>query len=271
MSNYDTLVISGGSTSGITIVGRLCRLLHEKKIDLNSVKNFSGVSIGALICYFIILGYKPVDIFSIIINNDIPGFFTKNFSPLSGFIGGGFYSLKKFKQKIFDTVGVEKSKLCYRDLVCKNFLCTAYNLDKKNYEIFSPQTTPDMNILDSVIMSCSIPLVFEPTIYKGNRYVDGGIINNFPLKETRENFNCTKILGIICVKNYNNYTPPNIWRFSDILTLLFAHTVHRIDEQLSETTQDIDIVNVRSSLPFYSLQLTLEQVFHMFLEGLIGD
>jgi predicted acylesterase/phospholipase RssA len=271
MFHYDTLILSGGSTAGIGMLGKLCRLLHDKKFSIQDIKNFAGVSIGAMICYFLVVGYNPLEIFCMLINNGITEFFTQNFSPLSGLIGIGLYPLKKFKQKILDIVGEQKSKLKFKDLSCeKKFLCTAYNLDAKKYVIFSNETTPDMNILDAVILSCAIPFIFEPMIYMNNRYVDGGVINNFPLKETTKNFTCNKILGLICHKNYMTINAPKVWYISDILSLFFAHTIHKIEEQLEETRHEIEIVKVESRLPFYKLQLSQGQMLQMFFEGLIN-
>lgn len=270
MSNYDTLIISGGSTSGISMLGRLNRLLHDKEIHLHAIKNFSGVSIGAMICYFLIIGYPPLDIFRIILNNGITEFFTENFSPLSGLIGIGLYPLKKFKQKILGIIGEENAKLKFKDLAGeKNFLCTAYNLDLKKYVVFSNKTTPDMNILDSVMLSCAIPFIFEPMLYMNDRYVDGGVINNFPLKETTRNFTCNRILGLLCQKNYMKINAPKVWYINDILSLFFAHTIHKIEEQLEENKHEIKIITVESRLPFYKLQLSREQMLQMFLEGLL--
>jgi NTE family protein len=35
-------------------------------------------------------------------------------------------------------------------------------------------------LLETIIASCSIPLVFKPVIINGDRYADGGILNNLP-------------------------------------------------------------------------------------------
>jgi NTE family protein len=35
-------------------------------------------------------------------------------------------------------------------------------------------------LLETILASCSIPLVFKPVIINGDRYADGGILNNLP-------------------------------------------------------------------------------------------
>ncbi len=38
------------------------------------------------------------------------------------------------------------------------------------------------NIVDAIIASSSIPVVFKPHTINGNYYIDGGITNNFPIE-----------------------------------------------------------------------------------------
>ena len=82
----------------------------------------------------------------------------------------------------------------------------------------SHKTHPDMEVIRALSMSCAIPVIFKPVLYKGHYYCDGGIINNFPImncieylkKQQSENENLdTKedlqniILGIIHHKFIN--------------------------------------------------------------------
>eukprot|EP01122_Echinamoeba_exundans_P015062 TRINITY_DN69_c0_g1_i4.p1 TRINITY_DN69_c0_g1~~TRINITY_DN69_c0_g1_i4.p1 ORF type:complete len:1227 (+),score=160.05 TRINITY_DN69_c0_g1_i4:737-4417(+) len=69
------------------------------------------------------------------------------------------------------------------------------NLETNQEQIFSAETTPNMIISDAVRISMSIPFVFRPhqvhirvgsgdriSVPKSHSYVDGGVLNNFPLK-----------------------------------------------------------------------------------------
>lgn len=64
---------------------------------------------------------------------------------------------------------------------------TGANLSTGYYEIFSHEHTPDMKIADAVRISMSIPLVFTAKRYtkpgrkESDLYVDGGVLNNYPL------------------------------------------------------------------------------------------
>jgi len=49
-------------------------------------------------------------------------------------------------------------------------------------------------IADVVVASCSIPLIFSPTMVKGRMLVDGGLLNNFPVEPLKER--CNHIIGV---------------------------------------------------------------------------
>ncbi|MDF2802889.1 MAG: Patatin [Anaerocolumna sp.] len=64
------------------------------------------------------------------------------------------------------------------------------NLSMKTYEVFSYETTPDMEVAEAVRISMSIPLIFEAVkdevrdVYGNsltNVFCDGGVMNNYPL------------------------------------------------------------------------------------------
>ena len=62
----------------------------------------------------------------------------------------------------------------FEDLQKKLFV-SATNLTKGKTEIFH-----EGPLLETILASCSIPLVFKPVIINGDRYADGGILNNLP-------------------------------------------------------------------------------------------
>ena len=67
--NYDTLVLSGGSSKGIIILGAL-QYAYDNFL-LNKVTNYIGTSIGAIICYLLAIGYTPIEIVIYICTNQL--------------------------------------------------------------------------------------------------------------------------------------------------------------------------------------------------------
>ncbi len=61
------------------------------------------------------------------------------------------------------------------------------NVSRHRAEVFSAETTPNVAVADAVLMSGSIPFLFEAiqfdgqAIGQGDYYVDGGALSNFPI------------------------------------------------------------------------------------------
>jgi NTE family protein len=83
---------------------------------------------------------------------------------------GGFSNLNYLKERLIDAGIPER----FEDLNKKLFVCTT-NLSKGQSDIFHQGP-----LLDPILASCSIPLVFKPVIIQGDTHVDGGVLNNFP-------------------------------------------------------------------------------------------
>jgi NTE family protein len=83
---------------------------------------------------------------------------------------GGLSNLNYLKERLIQ-IGIPPN---FEDLQKKLYV-SATNLTKGKTEIFH-----EGPLLDTILASCSIPLVFKPVIINGDRYADGGILNNLP-------------------------------------------------------------------------------------------
>jgi predicted acylesterase/phospholipase RssA len=78
-----------------------------------------------------------------------------------------------------------------------DFRVVATNLNSFDYTVFSKDTTPNLRVLKAIRMSIGIPLVFTIKRYRGDIYVDGSVINNYPVHLFDKDRD--KILGVrIC-------------------------------------------------------------------------
>ena len=59
-SDYDTIVIAGGSSKGILTLGAL-QYAYDNYI-LHDIKTYIGTSSGSIICFLILIGYTPIEI-----------------------------------------------------------------------------------------------------------------------------------------------------------------------------------------------------------------
>ena len=56
------------------------------------------------------------------------------------------------------------------------------NVSRSQNEYFHVNTTPDLPIKAAIRTTMSVPLLWTPVDIGGDKYVDGGLFNNYPLK-----------------------------------------------------------------------------------------
>src|SRR5205085_306134 len=72
--------------------------------------------------------------------------------------------------------------------------------------VFNKETTPDMLIIEAVVASCALPLLFTPFYYKEDIISDGGLLIGCPFKsiDSHPFINCQEICHKNCNNNCNN-------------------------------------------------------------------
>jgi predicted acylesterase/phospholipase RssA len=179
---YDTLVLSGGSVNGISTLGVLQYMYDNNK--LQHVKNYFGTSIGSVICYLLILGYNPTEILLNVISEKLIDNYKKiNVVDIAN--GNGGFKWKSIDDFLINcTLAKCEQPMSFEDIWKRynvHFACNAYNVNKKKIEYFSYLTHPKLLCTAAIRMSCNIPLLFPRYRYLDNYYIDGGIVDNFPI------------------------------------------------------------------------------------------
>lgn len=70
----------------------------------------------------------------------------------------------------------------------RELFIVATNLSRRETEIFSAATTPNVAVVDALLLSQSIPFFFEAPRFDGHKlgagdvYTDGGVLDNYPLQ-----------------------------------------------------------------------------------------
>lgn len=168
------IALSGGGIKGLCHAGVL-KALEEHDIFPEII---SGVSAGAVVGAFYADGFSPDEIaalfedisFRKMTNIQIPE--------------GGFFRIDAFEnflKKTLRTKKIEDLKIPLK--------IVATDLDKGRSVIFSKG-----NLVDALIASSTIPILFSPKKINGTHFVDGGVLKNFPVSVIRDE--CEKIIGI---------------------------------------------------------------------------
>ena len=198
---YNKLVLSGGAKRGILLLGSLEYLCENHKDYLANITTYIGSSIGAIICYLLIIGYKPSKLIAHLITHDFFNKFkTVDLVKLSNCNGSYSWNIigKYIKDMTMNTTNKLYTLKELHETYNKELICITYNYTKQEEEILSYQTHPDLPCIDALHMSSSIPLYFDRCKYGDNYYLDGGFTNNFPINLLEEedhaiSINCTKM------------------------------------------------------------------------------
>lgn len=192
--HFRNLVFEGGGVKGIAYAGAL-QVLDEKKI-LEHIKRVGGTSAGAINAVLLGLGYSIKEVTDILNGLDCHNFLDDSWGVVRnterlvsefGWYKGDFFrgwiaSIIKDKtgnpDATFNDLQSMKGARGFRDLY---FL--GVNLSTRFAEVFSHEHTPRMCIADAVRISMSIPLFFRAVRgIRGDVYVDGGLLDNYPVK-----------------------------------------------------------------------------------------
>jgi len=168
------LVLSGGGARGLAHAGAL-KAFDELGVPISII---SGTSSGAMVGALYAAGVKPDQMVGIMQK-------TKLFN-----IGGLSFNMKGLlKTSSFKKIIVENLKVKnFEDLNIPVSVCLT---DFTNAETIYVNKGP---LLDPLVASCSIPLIFTPTVMNGSVMVDGGLLNNFPVEPLIGN--CDYIVGV---------------------------------------------------------------------------
>jgi predicted acylesterase/phospholipase RssA len=226
------------------MLGIITVLLNKNIINTNELKNVYGTSggsiIGALLC---------LDVDFETINNY---FINRPWGDLIDLSLDNIYNIYKSK-------GIIESSflnICFKPLLSSKNLSPLitlkelfdyshitlyiYTFELNNFETIemSHKTHPNLMLYEAIYMSCSIPCVFEP-LYKqiDNTcnsddklcYIDGGIMNNYPLNEClNHNNDPLETLGIR-IKTNNNTIITNETNIIEYATCLIMKLVKHVN------------------------------------------
>jgi NTE family protein len=167
------LVLSGGAARGYVHLG-VIKALNEEGIFPDII---SGTSAGAIAGALYADGYSPDEILEILGKNSRLDFLALTV-PKDGLLKmSGMIQLLK---KTLRATTFEELKI--------PLIITATNLNNARIEYFSSG-----ELLNCIIASASIPVIFKPVVMNNISYVDGGVIDNLPVGPLEKK--CSFLIG----------------------------------------------------------------------------
>ncbi|MCW3805559.1 patatin-like phospholipase family protein [Plebeiibacterium marinum] len=168
------IALSGGGARGIAHIGVLKAL---EEFDMVPDK-IAGTSMGAIVGVMYAAGFNADEIASVLKTEKIYKWFKVEW------FHAGLLSLAGVKEILFKYIGYNE----FERLKKPYWVCVS-NLNSGKGEIVNKGT----GLLDWVIASASVPVLFTPVPINGSSYVDGGLFHNLPAEALVSD--CNTIVG----------------------------------------------------------------------------
>ena len=241
------LALSGGGIRGIAHAGVL-KALEENNIKIDAI---GGTSSGSIISTLYAMGYSPYYIY-ILFKRYAKDLVNQNslstITSLGSFVTSkktrfsGFYSGEEI-EKGFNEVALRKGIRKISDIKMPISIPAVDFQDSKEY-IFTnsiPENMEDSNkyiteisIGKAIRASSSFPVVFSPCEYGSHKFLDGGILDNFPSIEVKKQ-GADKVLTV-------NFKADDISEESNVMDIIMR-TVDIMGNKVSqENLKNSDMV-----------------------------
>lgn len=265
------LVLGPGGFKGFVYLGSILRLRECGLLD--KINHFVGVSIGAIISSLLVSGVTiekiivegiGVDLISSFIDKDV------KVGDVITHLGLIDHSLMREKLgKIF----IE----CFRTiptldelfrLTNKKLTVVTSNISRREVQYINYENSPHLSVVDAVMMSSNIPLIFQCLEINGDFFADGAIGNPFPLDYVDDGH--TQILGVIVKSIFNDKI--DVHKLSGIVQYLFRSFNFSIEELertklKSLSSQCRTLILKSSSIDTMGVFLDKDRKLMMIVEG----
>ena len=267
IQNFDTLVLSGGSSKGILILGAL-QYAYDNFL-LNDIDIYVGTSSGAIIGYLLAIGYTPLEIIVYICANQLMGKIVHfNIIGMINNQGASSYNTinETFEKMTIEKIGFYPTLKDLKEKFNKTLVCCTYNLTEKKPEYLSYETHPTLPCITALRMTSNLPLIFENFKYGNCFYADGGITDNFPI-DIGDKLG-KKILGCLLTAEEDNFNNNDINILEFIYTLMFVPILQLEEMKLKNISEKCKIIKLNNSkYKFFNFDLNSTDKLELFSSG----
>ena len=189
MKTIKHLVLSGGGVIGLVEYGALKYLSNRKIIDHKNIESIYATSIGSFIAFIYILNLEWSWIDDFLIKRPWEKLFTFSYIDYINL----FYNKGLVDKNV--VIKAIKPLFLAKNIPINITLLEFYNLTKIELNIFTCNlnifkkvklnyiNNPNLELLDAIYISSTVPVLFSPLYIDNCYYLDGGIFINCPINE----------------------------------------------------------------------------------------
>jgi predicted acylesterase/phospholipase RssA len=209
------IVMKGGGVKGLAFAGALLEL--ERHFWFNQ---HVGASAGAIAAILLAADYKPKELADILREKNFKDFVDAPFwkVPINLLIRGGCYPGEAFRLWLAQLLAAKKnllSEISMSDL--NGALIYASRRGGGIVRFDSRGERKETPAAFAARCSMSIPYYFQPMSVDGRPTYDGGIRNNFPLKQYIEDYPSAHFIGLYLGRPDNR---AKLWSVSELLEIV---------------------------------------------------
>lgn len=266
--DYDTLVLSGGSSKGIITLGAL-QYAYDNFL-LNKIETYIGTSAGSMTCYLLAIGCSPIEIITYICINQIMEKML-HFNVIAMMNGSGAISFNNIYEHLekltIEKLGYIPTFQDLKDKLGKTLICVTYNFTENKTEYISHETYPNLPCLIGLKMSSSLPLIFEKYKYGNSFYIDGGISDNFAI-DLGDKLG-KKILGILITSDSTSFSnEPDIDITEFIYKIIFIPISQIVEYKLKNISDKCKIIKLHcDQIKFFNFNFNAKMKLDFFSFG----
>jgi NTE family protein len=254
---FSNLSFGGGGIKIIPFIGALKFLIKKNLINLKLLNEISGVSAGSMLALLINLGYDISEIESFILNFNYHFLIPENNSENLIF-NYGLESMSKINN-LLKTFFINK-QINYKITFLQFFKLTKIklnivvtNLTKKKVEYWNYLNHPNVMVIDAIKISSCYPLVFQPIKFKKCYYLDGGILDNFPIHLTNPETTLGFLTQTKLKKGFNDF-------FDYFLEIIQLVSITREQSKIEVLKNNCNIILIPNNLNILDFNLSKEQI-----------
>lgn len=203
------IVFSGGGPIAIKVLGILQHLEENKFWNIDDIETMYATSAGCSLAVLLSLRYDWETIRSYFIKRPWQEAYPiKPEHLLNAYNTKGIFNISYFElffKPFFDAKNIPMSITMLDFYNYSKIALHFFSVELNEYKLcdISYQTHPNLPLITAIYMSCAVPVLFAPVCFDNKCYIDGGVLNNYPL-ENCLNDHPAKHDEIMSFKN--NYT-----------------------------------------------------------------
>jgi predicted acylesterase/phospholipase RssA len=269
--DYTTLVMSGGGIKGLGGLGALQFLADNHK--LAGITKFIGTSVGAIISYLVCIGYTPIEILIMINQKRILEKMSVAFSIVDLINSGGamnFYIIQSILEEMTTSkIGHFLTLRQLFDEFQKELVCCTYNYDKGICEYLDYKNYPNIPCITALRMSSNLPFLFQPFQYEHAHYLDGAILDNFPLSQLTQTDVAIAINLGYSTKTIKKVTRNRSFNFMNYVFDILFLPIRNIQTFIAQQTKypPLDLIELPLDVDVLNWNITTSDKFNSFSIG----